>query len=68
VLTLQKDQKFNIKKFSIYRENHFGFRYDFRPISSMSNFDTIIDINRILDNFRYVRNFRFDTHVFTTVP
>ncbi len=48
-----------------YRLNCFEIRYDFRWISSISNFDTIVHIDTVFYVFRYVRNFRFDMHVLT---
>ncbi len=56
-------RKFEYQIFDIYRENHFEFLYDCGHLSSISNFDTIFDINTILYEFRYVQKFRFDMHV-----
>ena len=51
---------------SIDCENGIEFRYNILSVISTSNFDTIFEIGDILYIFRYVRNFRFDTHVLTS--
>ncbi len=57
-------QSLNFKVWSSkYRQNSIKFRYDTGSIISISNFDTIFDIDCILYRFRYVRNFWFDMHV-----